>query len=72
MKIELNREEICRLLRSIDPPSYSCIDKLEKLGLGVYIGGFGDHWEWNVNMDSMPYSEEQLYDIYIKVVNDSL
>lgn len=65
MNCELSKMDLWRLVRGTEPPTFEWIDKLEKLGLGRYVGGFGDHWEYNSAL-SIPetLSEEELWDLY--------
>ena len=46
MLVELNRSQIITLLTSIDP-SWGWIDELTRRGMGRFVGGMGEHWEWD-------------------------
>ena len=68
MICELNKMDLWRLLRGTNPPTYEWIEKLEKLRLGRYVGGFSDHWEYN-SIFEIPedMSEEQMWNLYIQM-----
>lgn len=65
MTCELSKMDLWRLLRGTEPTTFEWIEKLEKLGLGRYVGGFSDHWEYNSTL-SIPenLSEEELWELY--------
>jgi hypothetical protein len=65
MIVELNKEDLCNLLGGTSP-SYGLMDKISKMGLGYYVGGFSDEWKWTLrNADS--YSKEELWDLYKEI-----
>lgn len=65
MIVELNKEDLCTLLSGTSP-SYGLMDKMSKMGLGYYAGGFSAGWEWTLrNADS--YSKEELWDLYKEI-----
>lgn len=68
MFCELNKENLISLIISIDP-TYDLILKYRFLNLGEYVGGLGDHWEWDKSALN-EISEENLWEIY-KEVNDA-
>lgn len=71
--VELNRKDIIRLLRGVSCPSYTLIDKLTKLGLGNFVGGFCERWDWvdSYTMNDLNIPTIELYDLYIQLtIND--
>lgn len=72
MTCELSKMDLWRLLRGTEPPTYDWMEKLEKLGLGRYVGGFSDHWEYN-NTFSIPenLSQEELWELYKQMREES-
>lgn len=65
MTIEVDRQDIIRLINS-SYPDYNDINKFEKLGLGNYVGGHCDRWEWNHDEDCWSkFTIEALYALYI-------
>lgn len=66
MTVELGKTDIINMLRGIDPPSYSEIDRLERLGLGYYVGGFADTWEWNSLRNGAwdNFTAKELFELY--------
>lgn len=72
MTCELSKMDLWRLLRGTEPPTYDWIEKLEKLGLGRYVGGFSDRWEYNSTL-SIPenLSEEELWELYKQMREES-
>ena len=69
MEANLFKKDIIRLLRGIEIFDYKTIFELRNLGLGNYIGGFVDSFQWKTtNSESWnKYSEEELYELYRKV-----
>lgn len=69
MEINLSKKDVVRLLRGVEISDYKTLFELRGMGLGEYIGGFVDNFEWNsTNSESWnKYSEEELYEIYIKL-----
>lgn len=65
MIVELSKTDIINMLRGIDP-GYSDTDRLERLGLGYYVGGFADRWEWNSLRSGAwdDFTEEELFELY--------
>ena len=71
MIVELDKIDVINMLHGIDP-SYEKIDKFESLGLGHYVGGFADRWEWDGLYSPAweRYTEEQLFDFYQELKED--
>lgn len=69
MEVDLSKKDIIHLLRGVEFSDYKTLFELRDMGLGDYIGGFVDNFEWNnTNSESWnKYSEEELYEIYIKL-----
>ena len=64
MLVELNRSQIITLLTSIYP-SFGWIDELTHRGMGRYVGGMGDHWEWDRRaIYESNLFDEDLYELY--------
>lgn len=68
MKVELTKKDIINLLRGIEP-SYDKMGIVEDMGLGHYIGGFVDKFDWQYPNYHLwyKYSEEELYELYLKL-----
>lgn len=72
MEVNLSKRDIIRLLRGVEVSDYKTLFELRDMGLGDYIGGFVDSFNWN-NANSAiwnKYSEEELYKLYIKLTKD--
>lgn len=69
MNVELSKKDIIRLVRGTDIPDYATMFKVKNMGLGVYIGGFVDSFEWHdVEHDCWDkYSEKELFELYLKL-----
>lgn len=67
MKVDLDRKDIISLLTG-SKPYYSVMNKVPK-ELGSYVGGFVDDWRWNNINENVPYTDEQLYDLYLMCKN---
>ena len=69
MTVELTKKDVIHLLRGVCSLEYKTIVKLEKMGLGSYIGGFVDEFEWyspnGLCWDK--FSVQELYDLYIRI-----
>ena len=63
LKVELERKDIISLLKGCDV-TYSVMEKIPK-DLGYYIGGFYDKWEWYDFDINVPYTDQQLYELYL-------
>lgn len=72
MNCELSKMDLWRLLRGTEPPTFEWVDKLEKLGLGTYRGGFSDRWEYN-SVFEIPknLSEEDMWELYRQMRKES-
>jgi len=72
MEVNLSKKDIIHLLRGVEIPDYKTIFKLRDMGLGDYIGGFVDNFEWNGTNSTIwdKYSEKELYELYIKLTKD--
>ena len=67
--MELNREQIIRLLISIDPP-YEWIDELQHRKMGRFVGGMGEHWEWDAHaIYKSNLFDEDIWDLYNEITN---
>lgn len=67
MIVDLDRKDIISLLTGSEP-NYMVIDKIPK-EFGSYIGGFVNNWQWNSISENVPYTDEQLYDLYLMCKN---
>lgn len=65
MKVELNKRDIIRILRGVEP-SYDTMGLIEDMELGSYTGGFEDRFDWNYTTSACwdKYSDEELYELY--------
>ncbi len=72
MNYELSKMDLWRLLRGTEPPTFKWMEKLEKLGLGTYRGGFSDRWEYN-SIFAIPenLSEEEMWELYKQMRDES-
>jgi hypothetical protein len=69
MTVELAKQDVIHLLRGVCNLDYETIFKLENMGLGSYIGGFVDAFEWR-SPNSLcwgKFSVQELYDLYIRI-----
>ena len=64
---DLDRKDLISLLVG-SSPNYSAMDKIPK-DFGQYVGGMVDDWQWNHLRESMPYSDEYLYELYLLCKN---
>lgn len=72
MTCELTKMDLWRLLKGTEPPTYEWIDKLAKLGVGDYIGGFSDRWQYKGGFYFPEHlSEDELWEIYIQMRAES-
>lgn len=72
MEINLSKRDIIHLLRGVEVPDYKTLCELRDVGLVEYMGGFVDNFEWK-GIDRAiwdEYSEEELYELYIKLTKD--
>ena len=72
MEVNLSKKDVIRLLRGVEIPDYKTLFELRDMGLGDYIGGFVDSFEWNGTNSTIwdKYSEKELYELYIKLTKD--
>lgn len=70
MTIEVTKKDVIHLLRGTCNLDYETIFKLKNMGLGSYIGGFVDTFEWSSPNSSCwdKFSEKELYVLYIHIV----
>ncbi len=61
MKIDLNRDDLINLARSISP--YSIVDDERVMKNGSFKGSYGDRWEWKYNAFHN-LSEEEIWSVY--------
>lgn len=66
MESDLSKMDIIHLIRGTEIPDYKTMFEIKNMGLGDYIGGFVDSFEWNnTNSESWDkYSEEELLKLY--------
>lgn len=67
----LTRKDLVRLIRGCEP-GMKYVNMLMRCGLGVYVGGMNDHWEW-ADKESDHWndvSEEELRQLYLTITND--
>ena len=65
MIIELDKKDLAALVSGTLPP-YEMMWELSRQQLGDYTGGFSDKWDWKKYRLEM-LTEEQLYDIYLRI-----
>ena len=69
MLVELNREQIIRLLIGIDPP-YAWINELTHRKMGRFVGGMGEHWEWDAYaIYESNLFDEDIWELYNEIIN---
>lgn len=70
MEVNLSKKDIICLLRGVEISDYKTVFELRSMELGEYIGGFVDSFEWNgANSEGWEkYSEEELYELYRKII----
>ena len=67
----LTRTDLMRLIRGCEP-GMEHVGMLQQHGLGEYVGGMNDHWEWT-DKESAHWndvSEEELWQLYLTITND--
>lgn len=71
MNVELTKRDIIHLLRGVEP-SIEKMRTVEDMGLGYYTGGFEDRFDWQYPNNYLwdKYSEEELYELYIKLTKE--
>ena len=72
MKVDLSKKDVIHLLRGVEIYDYKTMFEIRNMGLGEYVGGFVDSFEWNnTNSESWDkYSEEELYKLYRKITKE--
>ena len=67
----LKRTDLVRLIRGCEP-GMEHVNELQRCGLGVYVGGMADRWEWaGEECDHWNnVSEEKLWQLYLTITND--
>ena len=67
----LTRTDLVLLIRGCEP-GMEYVGMLQQHGLGMYVGGMNDHWEWtNKECDHWnEVSEEELWQLYLTITND--
>ena len=70
--LEMSHKDIVNMLRGTYP-GYDIVDRIISMGLGCYVGGQGDHFEWHYATDSRwgKYSIEALYYLYLDITHDA-
>lgn len=68
---DLTRTDLVRLIRGCEP-GMEHVNELQRCGLGVYVGGMNDHWEWTDKESDHwnDVSEEELWQLYLTITND--
>ena len=61
--VKLDRKDIISLLKGVKP-NYSVMDRIPS-ELGSYVGGFVDDWHWNYISEDVPFSDDELYNLYL-------
>ena len=72
MKVDLSKKDVIHLLRGVEIPDYKTMFEIRNMGLGEYVGGFVDSFEWyNTNSESWDkYSEEELFKLYKELTKE--
>lgn len=68
---DLTRTDLVRLIRGCEP-GMEYVGMLQQHGLGEYVGGMNDRWEWAGEECNHwnEVSEEELWKLYITITND--
>lgn len=68
---DLTRTDLVRLIRGCEPGTEH-VGMLQQHGLGEYVGGMNDRWEWaGEECDHWnDVSEEELWKLYLTITND--
>ncbi len=68
---DLTRTDLVRLIRGCEP-GMEHVGMLQQHGLGMYVGGMNDHWEWTDKESDHwnDVSEEELWQLYLTITND--
>ena len=69
MIVELNKEDLCNLLGGTTPP-LKLLNKISRMGLGYYTGGFDDRWTWRLDISCEDYTEQDLWNLYKEITKD--
>jgi len=72
MKVDLSKKDVIHLLRGVEIYDYKTMFEIRNMGLGEYVGGFVDSFEWNnTNSESWDkYSEEELFKLYKELTKE--
>ena len=66
MTIEVDKKDLVNLIAGTSLPSYDYINEFTQIGVGYYVGGFCDRWEWNKSgLEKL--DENTLLEIYRKI-----
>jgi hypothetical protein len=69
MTVELDRTDIITLIKGCFIPFSMMDDKILKK-MGKFIGGFTDEWRWEYKPDISEFSDEELWNVYLKLKKD--
>jgi hypothetical protein len=64
MNVTLKHSDLVTLICGIEP-DHIIMDILEEKGIGCYIGGHHDYWEWNKD-NLKKLTESELWGVYKK------
>jgi len=72
MKVDLSKKDVIHLLRGVEIYDYKTMFEIRNMGLGEYVGGFVDSFEWNNtnNKSWDKYSEEELFRLYKELTKE--
>lgn len=65
MEITINKNEAIALLKQYSPPLED-VNKMQKWGVGYYVGGFVDRWEWDES-ELKKLDTKTIYTLYKKL-----
>lgn len=64
--------DLWRLLRGTEPPTLEWMEKLEKLRLGKFFGGFSDRWEYRSIFECPEnLTEDEMWELYKQMREES-
>lgn len=67
MVVALNKLDFINMIRGTQP-DYPLHDKYRTLGLGCFNDSYG-HWDWNYDKSFDIFTEDELYAIYLEIIN---